>query len=96
MNTENTPTPEGKKNNRGNRDTTRRLVGIAVFSAFSFVVTLVCQIIPPVQGFLSLDMKDAVIAMASFIYGPTSAIVIAFLVAFIELFTISDEREYGR
>ena len=95
MNTENTPTPEGKKNNRGNRDTTRRLVGIAVFSAFSFVVTLVCQIIPPVQGFLSLDMKDAVIAMASFIYGPTSAIVIAFLVAFIELFTISTTGWYG-
>ena len=74
---------------------TRRLVGIAVFSALAFVVALVCQIIPPVQGFLSLDFKDAVIAMASFIYGPTSAVLIALITAFIELVTISTTGWYG-
>lgn len=66
----------------------RRLVGIAVFSALAFVVALVCQIIPPIAGFLSLDFKDAVIAMASFIYGPLSAVIISLIVALLELITV--------
>lgn len=68
---------------------TRRLVGIAVFSALAFVVALVCQIIPPIAGFLSLDFKDAVIAMASFIYGPISAVIIALIAVLIEFITIT-------
>ena len=74
---------------------TRTVVGIAVFSALAFVVALVCQIIPPVQGFLSLDFKDAVIAMASFIYGPIAAVMISLIAAFLELVTISSTMWYG-
>lgn len=74
---------------------TRRLVGIAVFSALAFVVALVCQIIPPIAGFLSLDFKDAVIAMASFIYGPISAVIIALIAALLELITVSTTGWYG-
>ena len=73
----------------------RRYVGIAVFSALSFIVALICQIIPPIAGFLSLDFKDAVIAMASFVYGPVSAVLIAFIAAFIEFVTISSTGWYG-
>ena len=73
----------------------RRYVGIAVFSALSFIVALVCQIIPPVAGFLSLDFKDAVIAMASFVYGPLAAVLIALIAAFIEFVTISSTGWYG-
>ena len=71
------------------------LVGMAVFSALAVVIALVCQIIPPVAGFLSLDIKDAVIAMASFIYGPISAPIIAFAAAFIEAITFSTTGWYG-
>lgn len=74
---------------------TRRYVGIAVFSALSFIVALICQIIPPVAGFLSLDFKDAVIAMASFVYGPVAAVLIALIAAFIEFVTISSTGWYG-
>ena len=73
----------------------RRYVGIAVFSALSFIVALICQIIPPIAGFLSLDFKDAIIAMASFIYGPIAAVLIALIAAFIEFVTISSTGWYG-
>ena len=54
-----------------------------------------CNIIPPVAGFLSLDVKDAVIAIAAFIYGPISGVIIAFLAAFIEFLTFSTTAWYG-
>ena len=74
---------------------TKKYVGIAVFSALAYVVALVCNVIPPVAGFLSLDVKDAVIAMASFIFGPISAVIISFIAAFIELVTFSTTGWYG-
>lgn len=73
----------------------KKIVGISIFSALAFVVALVCNVIPPVQGFLSLDVKDALIAIASFIYGPVSAILISFIAAFIELITFSTTGWYG-
>ncbi len=77
------------------RTNTEKYIGIAIFSALAFVVALVCNIIPPVAGFLSLDMKDAVIAIASFIYGPISAVTISFIAAFIEFITFSTTGWYG-
>lgn len=72
-----------------------QISGIAVFSALAVVVALICQVIPNIAGFLSLDVKDAVIAIASFIYGPISAVVIAFISAFIEAVTFSTTEWYG-
>lgn len=77
------------------RINTRHAAGIAIFSSLAVVVALICQIIPPVAGFLSLDAKDAVISMASFVYGPVSAIIISFIAAIIELFTFSTTGWYG-
>ena len=74
---------------------TKKYVGIAIFSALAFVIALVCNVIPPVAGFLSLDVKDAVIGIASFIYGPISAIVISFIAAFVEFITFSTTGWYG-
>ena len=72
-----------------------KLIGISIFSALAFVVALICNVIPPVQGFLSLDVKDAVIAIAAFIYGPVSGVIIAFIAAFIEFLTFSTTAWYG-
>lgn len=74
---------------------TKKYIGIAIFSALAFVVALVCNVIPPVAGFLSLDVKDAVIAIASFVYGPISALIISFIAAFIELISFSTTGWYG-
>ena len=72
-----------------------KLVGIAIFSSMAIAVALVCQVIPPIAGFLSLDAKDAVIAIASFVYGPLSSVVISFIAAFIEFLTFSTTGWYG-
>lgn len=74
---------------------TKRLVGTAIFASLAYVVALVCNVIPPIAGFLSLDVKDAVIAIAAFVYGPVSGVVIALVAAAVELFTFSTTAWYG-
>lgn len=71
------------------------LTGVGVFAALAYVVALVCNVIPPVAGFLSLDVKDAVISIAGLVYGPVAAVVIAFVAAFVELVTFSTTAWYG-
>ena len=72
-----------------------KTIGISIFSALAFIVALICNVIPPISGFLSLDLKDAVIAIAAFIYGPISGVIIAFIAAFIEFLTFSTTAWYG-
>ena len=72
-----------------------KAIGIAIFSALAFVIACICQIIPPIAGFLSLDAKDAVISIAAFVYGPISGVIIALIAAFIEFATISVTSWYG-
>ncbi len=72
---------------------TRTVVGIAVFSALAFVLSLVIRF--PVM-FLTFDVKDAIICTAAFIYGPIAAPIIAVLAALLELITnISGTGPYG-
>ncbi len=85
----------GRSGIRKNNIYLQKVVGISIFSALAFVVALVCNVIPPIAGFLSLDVKDAVITIAAFIYGPVSGIIIAFIAAFIELVTFSTTAWYG-
>ena len=70
---------------------TKKLVGIAVFAALAFGVTLVFRI--PVS-FLTFDAKDAILVVASFIYGPVAAVVMPLITSLLEL-TISDTALIG-
>ena len=74
---------------------TRQIAGAAMFSALAFAVAYMCQFIPKVQNFLTPDVKDAVIAIASFIYGPVVAPAISLVVAFLEFITFSTTGPYG-
>ena len=78
-----------------NTKSIRLISGIAVFSALAYVVAAVCQVIPQVAGFLTLDMKDAVISMASLIYGPVAGPIIALIAALLEFATFSSTGWYG-
>ena len=69
----------------------QKIVGIAMFAALAFVISLVFRF--PVM-FLTFDAKDAVITLGGFIFGPISALVISLLAATIEL-SISDTGVYG-
>jgi len=76
--------------------TLRIVSGVGIFSAFAFLVSLLCEVIPAVSGFLSIDLKDAIICIASFIYGPIVAPLISLVVAAVELVSIgADTGWYG-
>ena len=78
-----------------NTELLKKMAGIGIFAALAFITTLICKLIPSVAGFLSLDAKDAVIAIASFVYGPVAAPIISLIVAFIEFITISETGIWG-
>ena len=80
------------KNQKHTSETTKRLTGIAAFSALAFGVSLITNI--PV-GFLTFDAKDAVITIAAFIYGPISALAMSFITAFLEFIMIGNTGPYG-
>lgn len=65
---------------------------MATFAALAYGVTFVFRI--PVQ-FLTFDAKDAVLTIASFIYGPLAAIIMSLIPAFIEFITISSTGFWG-
>lgn len=79
---------------RGQRATrTRRMVTIAMFAALAYVVMLVIHI--TIGGFLTLDVKDAVITLCGLYFGPVAALIIAVLVPLIEMITVSTTGVYG-
>jgi len=80
--------------NKKNSLLIKKISGIGVFAALAYITTLVCQIIPKVD-FLSLELKDAVISIASFVYGPLVAPLISLVVSFVEFFTISTTGFWG-
>lgn len=65
---------------------TKKLVTVAAFSAFAYVVSFFSI---PVAGFLSFELKDCIIAIAGFIYGPFAAFCCALLSAFAEFISFS-------
>lgn len=66
---------------------TKKLVSVAMFSALAYVVAALCSYLPKVSGFLSLDIKDAVIVLCALIFGPLSGVAIAVIVPVLELIT---------
>ena len=74
---------------------TRYMAVVAMFTAVSFVAVLLAKVIPNVAGFLSYEPKDAVIVIASFIFGPLTGVLISVLVSFIEMISISSTGPYG-
>lgn len=80
------------ENKKTNKISTEKMTGIAIFAALAFVVSLVVRF--PVQ-FLTFDAKDAVITIASFVYGPIAGVIISFIAALVEMISISTTGWYG-
>ncbi len=83
-----------KMNNKNTKLETRRLAGLAIFTALALIATIAtkwAQI-----AFLTFDAKDAVITVAAYIYGPASGIMMAFATSVIETLTFGgDTGWYG-
>ena len=58
------------------KNITRKLVGVALFSALSFVVSLFEFPIFPAANFLKLDFSAVFVLLGGFMYGPIAGIVI--------------------
>ena len=78
-----------------NTFTPQHIAVIAMFTALSFVSVLLTEVIPKVEGFLSYEPKDAIIVIAGLMFGPVSSVIMAILVSFIEMITISSTGPYG-
>ncbi len=76
---------------RGNRTKldTKTLVTIAMLAGLAYIVTCLLKPFPPVAGFLRFDLKDTVVLIGGFLYGPAAAAMITFVVCFLEFLTIS-------
>lgn len=71
---------------------TRKLAVVSMMCAFSYICTFVFKFN---VGFLTLDFKDAFIAITSLIYGPLYGIISSVIVAFLEFITYSTTGVYG-
>ena len=82
------------KNNNREVTNTKKMVVTAIMIAIAFLVTFLTSVFK-VSGFLSLDLKDAVLSLVALMYGPVYGIVSVFAVAVIEFATISSTGFYG-
>lgn len=77
---------------------TRKLVSLAMLCALAYLVMYLSKtIFAPIRvaGFLTFDLKDTVIAIGGFIYGPLSAFLISVVVSLIEMISHSDTGPVG-
>ena len=73
----------------------RMVVTLGMLVAIAYAVMWVCKPIPKVVGILQFDLKDMVIVIGGFLYGPLAAAVSAFAVALIEMVTASVTGPFG-
>lgn len=71
------------------------LTSLAMLTAMAYVVMLLSKALPQVNGFLQMDLKDTVICIGGFIFGPVAAATISIVVAVVEMFTYSDTGPIG-
>ena len=77
------------------RTDAKTLTSLAMLTAIAYVVMLLSKMLPQVSGFLQLDLKDTIICIGGFVYGPLSAAIISIVVAVVEMFTYSDTGPIG-
>ncbi len=64
--------------------------------AIAYVVMVAVHLnILPAAPFLTYDPKDVIITIGGFIYGPAEVLIISFIVAFLEMITVSDTGIIG-
>ena len=81
------------KRTKENRERIKRITATAMFAAIAYVSVVVLKF--QVGGFLTFDLKDALIAVCGMYFGPLYALSIAVIVPFLEFITISGTGVYG-
>ena len=71
----------------------RKTVAAALFAALAYLVMFVFRI--QVAGFLTFDLKDAVMMIGALFLGPVAGVSIAATVALLEMISVSSTGFYG-
>ena len=77
------------------RTSVRTITSLAMLTAIAYVVMVLSKALPQVSGFLQLDLKDTVICIGAFVFGPLAGAIISIVVATVEMFTVSDTGIIG-
>ena len=68
----------------------REIACIGMLCALAYAVMALSKLIPiSIEGFLTLDFKDVIIAICGFLFGPLPAVIVSIIVSGIEAVTIS-------
>ena len=82
--------------NNNTKFDTKKLVMLALLAAIAYVVMFLSKQIPVnVLGFLNFDLKDVVICIAGFLFGPLAAAEVSIVVSFVEMYTVSSTGIWG-
>ena len=73
----------------------RTLSSLGMLTAVAYVVMYLSKLLPQVAGFLQLDLKDTVICIGGFLFGPVASALISLVVALTEMFSVSDTGPIG-
>ena len=73
----------------------RTMVSLAMLAAIAYVVMYLSKLLPQVMNFLQFDLKDTIICIGGFVFGPVAAAMVSIVVAFIEMITVSDTGPIG-
>ena len=77
------------------RTNVKTMTSMAMLTALAYVVMLLSKALPQVSGFLQMDLKDTIICIGGFVFGPLAAATISIVVAVVEMFTYSDTGIIG-
>lgn len=74
---------------------TKTMVCLGMLAAIAYAVMLLSKLLPQVVGILQFDLKDTVICIGGFIFGPAAAAMVSIVVALLEMLTVSDTGIWG-
>ena len=80
---------------RESQSAVKTVTSLAMLTALTYVAMLLSKMLPQISGFLQMDVKDTVVCIGGFLFGPLSAAVISIVVALVEMFTVSDTGIIG-
>ena len=89
------PTTELHTRSQTTHMDTKSLTSLAMLTALAYIVMIISKALPQVANFLQLDLKDTVICIGGFLFGPMAAAISSIVVAVIEMFTYSDTGIIG-
>lgn len=77
------------------RVSVKTVTSLGMLTGIAYIVMLLSKMLPQVAGFLQFDLKDTVICIGGFVFGPLAAAMVSIVVALIEMVTVSDTGPIG-